>query len=73
MDDVGEKYGHHSLSMELYPKDMALDEAIITLKDKIGEVPLIRLLQPSSREFNIIREIFCIIEGLEVPERMGSL
>ena len=73
MDDVGEKYGNNALSMELHPKDMALDEAIITLKDKIGEVPLIRLFQPTSRDFNVIREIFCIIEGLEVPERMGSL
>ena len=49
---------------------MALDDAIAELKLKRKQLAILRLLNPTSKEMAILRELFCIIDGMEVPERM---
>jgi|TARA_Y100000031_G_C7953868_1_gene262767 hypothetical protein len=57
-------------SLKVTPKKMALDDAIAELKTKRKQLTMLRLLKPSSKEMAILRELFCIIDGMEVPERM---
>jgi hypothetical protein len=49
---------------------MALDDAIAELKTKRKQLTMLRILKPTSRETAILRELFSIIDGMEVPERM---
>ncbi len=57
-------------SLKVTPKKMALDDAIAELKTKRKQLTMLRILKPSSKEMAILRELFCIIDGMEVPERM---
>tara|TARA_R100000656_G_C3903933_1_gene119406 strand:- start:54 stop:263 length:210 start_codon:yes stop_codon:yes gene_type:complete len=57
-------------SLKVTPKKMALDDAIAELKTKRKQLTMLRILKPSSKEMSILRELFCIIDGMEVPERM---
>jgi hypothetical protein len=56
--------------LKVRPKKMALDDAIVELKLKRKQLAILRLLNPTSKEMEILRELFCIIDGMEVPERM---
>ena len=56
--------------LSVTPKKLPLDEAVATLKFKRGQLTMLRMLNPTSRETAILRELFSIIDGLEVPERM---
>ena len=57
-------------SLKVTPRKMALDDAIAELKMKRKQLAILRLLNPTSKEMEILRELFCIIDGMEVPERM---
>lgn len=56
--------------LSITPKKLALDEAVATLKLKRGQLTMLRMLKPTSREIAILRELFSVIDGMEVPERM---
>ena len=53
-------------------KDLTLGDAIAELKYLVSEINIFAIVSPSSRDISLLKEIIAVIDGMEIPEIMGS-
>tara|TARA_R100000656_G_scaffold13152_1_gene13616 strand:- start:4878 stop:5105 length:228 start_codon:yes stop_codon:yes gene_type:complete len=53
-------------------KDLTLGDAIAELKYLVSEINVFAIVSPSSRDISLLKEVIAVIDGMEIPEIMGS-
>lgn len=52
--------------------DLSLGDAVAELKYLVSSLNTFAIVQPTSKDLSILKEIFAIIDGMDIPEVVGG-